>query len=134
MGNYCGNRGIWRFWAGLVCLGVPLLGCGHMREGSHAREIRSSTKSERMVPARHGAPYSPRQMAASIVPPHPFMAKHGASCMHSDPFTTNTYAWPGPLGHSPEVSSRAMGFLGGRRIIKNKNSKARIVTVCVRDR
>jgi hypothetical protein len=105
-----------------------------MREGSHAREIRSSARAERIVPAGHGAPHAPRKLAASAVPPHPFMAKHGASCMHSDPFTTNTYAWPGPLGHAPQVSSRAMGFLGGECPTVNFDSKGRIVTVCVRDR
>ncbi|MFT3928266.1 MAG: hypothetical protein QM778_37405 [Myxococcales bacterium] len=73
-------------------------------------------------------------MAATDVPPHPFMAKHGASCMHADSFTTNTYPWSGPLGHRPEVSSRAMGFLGGECPTVNFDSKGRIVTVCVRDR
>ena len=105
-----------------------------MREGSDARAIRRSYRAESLVPAAHGEPYAARPLKAPSVPPHPFMAKHGASCMHSDPFTTNTYAWPGPLGHSPEVSSRAMGFLGGECPTVNFDSKGRIVTVCVRDR
>ncbi len=105
-----------------------------MREGSNARPIRSSTRAEGRVPTNHGAPHAPRPLAAPDVPHHPYMAQHGASCMHSDPFTTNTYAWSGPLGHEPEVSSRAMGFLGGECPTVNFDSKGRVVTVCVRDR
>jgi hypothetical protein len=105
-----------------------------MREGSEARAIRRSARAESLVPASGGAPHAPRPLSAPSVPPHPFMAPHGASCMHADPFTTNTYAWAGPLGHDPEVSSRAMGFLGGECPTVNFDSKGRIITVCVRDR
>lgn len=119
---------------GLLLLGLLVPSCGHMREGSSPRAIRSSARSEKLVPGASGTPHDPRPMVASSVPIHPYMADHGMSCMHSDPFTTNTYAWPGPLGHTPEVSSRSMGFLGGECPTVNFDSKGRIVTVCVRDR
>jgi hypothetical protein len=86
------------------------------------------------VPARAGAPHVPSPLANPEVPTHPFMAQHGASCMHVDPYTTNTYAWSGPLGHDPEVSSRSMGYLGGECPTHNFDSEGRIVTVCVRQR
>lgn len=118
----------------LLLMGLWLPSCGHMREGSGPRAIRSSARSEALVPEAIGAPHDPRPLAPFSVPPHPYMAEHGTSCMHSDPFTTNTYAWPGPLGHAPEVSSRSMGFLGGECPTVNFDSKGRVVTVCVRDR
>jgi hypothetical protein len=111
-----------------------LLACGHMREGAAPREIRSPERAENRVPKHLGSHHVPRPLPAPEVPPHPYMAQHGASCMHVDPFTTNTYAWPGPMGYAPEVASRSMGFLGGECPTVNFDSKGRIVTVCVRDR
>jgi hypothetical protein len=132
MASYRKHRGSLPYAPYALCM--FLLGCGHMRQGSQPRPIRSPERAERLVPAVAGAPHAPRPLPAPEVPPHPFMAQHGASCMHVDPFTTNTYAWPGPLGHAPEVSSRSMGFLGGECPTVNFDSKGRIVTVCVRDR
>ncbi|MET0287880.1 MAG: hypothetical protein ABW352_25550 [Polyangiales bacterium] len=111
-----------------------LSGCGHMRVGSAPREIRSSARAERHLPREEGRPHAPTPLAANVVPPHPYMARHGASCMHSDPYTTNTYEWSGPLGHDVEVQSRSMGFLGGECPTINFDSHGRIITVCVRDR
>lgn len=111
-----------------------LCGCGHMRIGSAPREIRSSARAERSLPREEGRPHAPTPLAHAPVPPHPYMARHGASCMHSDPYTTNTYAWSGPLGNDVEVRSRSMGFLGGECPTINFDSRGRIVTVCVRDR
>ncbi|MDB4985626.1 MAG: hypothetical protein JWN04_804 [Myxococcaceae bacterium] len=109
-------------------------GCGFMRVGSSAREIRSSPRAELHLPRNEGAAHLPQPLAHHLVPNHPFMAQHGASCMHADPYTTNTYSWSGPLGNQPEVDSRSMGFLGGECPTINFDSKGRIVTVCVRDR
>ncbi|HEY6881374.1 MAG TPA: hypothetical protein VI299_25290 [Polyangiales bacterium] len=109
-------------------------GCGHMRVGSAPREIRSSARAARYLPREEGRPHAPTPLLHEPVPPHPFMARHGASCMHSDPYTTNTYAWSGPLGHNVQVDSRSMGFLGGECPTINFDSHGRIITVCVRDR
>jgi hypothetical protein len=62
------------------------------------------------------------------------MAQHGASCMHVDPFTTNTYSWAGPMGRDPKVESRSMGIVSGECPTINFDSQGRILTVCVRDR
>jgi hypothetical protein len=113
---------------------LAISSCGQMRVGSPPREIRTSSRAEVHLPRGEGAPHNGPPLAHHDVPAHPFMAPHGASCMHSDPYTTNTYRWPGPLGHAPEVESRSMGFLGGECPTINFDSKGRIVTVCVRDR
>jgi hypothetical protein len=105
-----------------------------MRIGSAPREIRSSARAELHLPRTEGAPHAPQRLEKLVVPNHPFMAQHGASCMHSDPYTTNTYGWSGPLGHEPQVDSRSMGFLGGECPTINFDSRGRIITVCVRDR
>jgi len=118
----------------LVCAGILVGGCGHMRTGSAPRGIRSSGRAELHLPRTEGVPHEPQPLAEAVVPSHPFMAQHGASCMHSDPYTTNTYRWSGPLGHQPHVDSRSMGFLGGECPTINFDSRGRIITVCVRDR
>lgn len=105
-----------------------------MGVGSLARPITSDADDLAVVPAREGAPHTPSPLASQVVPEHPYMAQHGASCMHVDPYTTNTYAWSGPLGHDPEVSSRSMGFVGGECPTHNFDRQGRIVTVCVRQR
>jgi hypothetical protein len=118
----------------LATLLIGAVSCGHMRVGSAPREIRSSARAERYLPREEGRPHAPTPLADQEVPPHPFMARHGASCMHSDPYTTNTYGWHGPLGRDLQVDSRSMGFLGGECPTINFDSHGRIITVCVRDR
>ena len=103
---------------------------GHMRVGK-GRAIPWDASVQPLVPTRHGSAHVPEPLAAPYAPEHPFMAPHGASSMHVDPFTTNAYSWAGPLGHAPEVSSRSMGFLGGECPTINFDRKGRIVTVCV---
>lgn len=111
-----------------------LFSCAHMRVGSSPREIRSPARSERRIPLGEGTPHEAQPLAHQDVPSHPFMAPHGASCMHGDPYTTNTYRWPGPLGRGLTVDSRKMGFVGGECPTINFDGKGRIITVCVRDR
>jgi hypothetical protein len=105
-----------------------------MREGSRPRRIRSVQRHQQHVPDGEGQAHLATPLAEPTVPPHPFMAPHGASCMHVDPGTTNTYAWPGPLGVTPQVDSRQMGLLGGECPTMNFDRRGRIVAVCVRDR
>lgn len=128
-------RGDAAYW---LCLSLVLVSCGRWREGRTARPIRSPDRVEERVPQREG---SVADVSAPVltepalsVPEHPYMARHGASCMHVDPFTTNTYAWSGPLGRDPEVQSRSMGFLGGECPTINFDSQGRIITVCVQNR
>jgi hypothetical protein len=106
-----------------------------MREGSLPRKIRSPARHEQSVPSNLGAAHRASPLGSMDAPPaHPYMAPNGASCMHADPFTTNTYSWPGPLGLDPEVESRQMGLLGGECPTINFDRMGRVVAVCVRDR
>ncbi|HEY6878541.1 MAG TPA: hypothetical protein VI299_11010, partial [Polyangiales bacterium] len=118
------------WWVGCVAMFV-LAGCGHMREGSAARAIAYDTELAALLPRNVGAPHAPSGLAHPTLPQHPFMARRGASNMHADSYTSNTYSWSGPLGHAPEVASRAMGFLGGECPTINFDRHGRIVTVCV---
>jgi hypothetical protein len=111
-----------------------LTGCGHIWPGQTVTPIPSLEDHAAQVPAREGSPAEPAPLTAADVPEHPYMADHGSSCMHADPFTTNTYAWAGPLGHDPEVVSHSLGFLGGECPTVNFDQKGRIVSVCVRER
>jgi hypothetical protein len=116
----------------LLLFAMMLAACGHMRGAPRA--IESDDDVLHLVPARAGAPHAPAPLARPLNPQHPFMAPRGASNMHVDSFTSNTYAWGGPLGNEPEVRSRAMGLLGGECPTINFDRKGRIVTVCVRQR
>ena len=120
--------------ASLCLASFWLVGCLYMREGGRPRTIRSRERHAQHVPASAGRPHLATRLAHPVVPHHPFMAPHGASCMHVDPAATNTYPGPGPLGHDPQVDSRAMGLLGGECPTINFDRKGRVVAVCVRDR
>jgi hypothetical protein len=113
---------------------MVLLGCGHMREGSTARAIAYDDELAALLPQRVGRAHEPSRLAHPELPQHPFMARRGASNMHADSYTSNTYGWSGPLGRAPEVASRAMGFLGGECPTINFDRQGRIVTVCVKTR
>ncbi|HEX6239529.1 MAG TPA: hypothetical protein VFZ61_01495, partial [Polyangiales bacterium] len=104
-----------------------------MREGS-ARAIRWDESAQAIVPVTHGSAHIPAPLAPPQADAHPFMAAHGASSMHVDSFTTNAYAYAGPLGRAPQVSSRSMGFIGGECPTINFDRHGRIITVCVRGR
>lgn len=120
----------------LICASTALApaGCSRMGVGRDPRPIRARPAQAALLSPHDGRPHTSRGVEGAAVPPHPFMAEHGTSCMHADPYTTNTYAWPGPLGHDPEVSSRSMGFVGGECPTVNFDGEGRIVTVCVRGR
>jgi hypothetical protein len=122
-------------WGGLFALvALAAFGCGgHMREGS-ARAIPWDADARNMVPSGEGALHVPQPLALPYAEAHPYMASHGASSMHVDSFTTNAYPYAGPVGRSPEVSSRSMGFIGGECPTINFDKRGRILTVCVRRR
>jgi hypothetical protein len=117
-----------------LCLLSLAAACGHCRVGDNVREIRRSWRAEAKVPELQGSPGAAAPLVVKPLPDHPYMAEHGASCMHADPFTTNTYPWAGPLGIDPEVQSRAMGMIGGECPTVNFDRHGRVIAVCVRDR
>ena len=105
-----------------------------MSVGRTPRPIGRDVDAERLVPNYAGAQHASRPLASPAVPEHPFMAQHGASCMHVDPYTTNAYDWPGPRGRDPEVTTRSNGFLGGECPTVNFDREGRIITACVNQR
>ncbi|MET0287796.1 MAG: hypothetical protein ABW352_25130 [Polyangiales bacterium] len=111
---------------------LALVGCGHMR-GAPRSIVRDEAFSA-LVPQRIGRAHEPRPLQSPALPQHPFMARRGASNMHADSYTSNTYGWSGPLGRQPEVASRAMGYLGGECPTINFDRHGRIITVCVKTR
>ena len=92
---------------------AALVGCSPMTVGRPARPIPSTRHAPYLESVQAEVTLRSEPLPASTLPRHPHMAANGASCMHSDSLTTNTYAWEGPRGRDAEVSSRAMGFLGG---------------------
>ena len=56
-------------------------------------------------PAYLGAPAVPRPVAVPRPPQHPFLAPDPGNNIHNDAYQTDAYPGPGPLGHSPTVSS-----------------------------
>jgi hypothetical protein len=117
-----------------LCSLSLIAACGHCRTGTKVREIRRSWRAEAKLPELQGTPGAASPLVTKPLPDHPYMADHGASCMHADPFTTNTYPWAGPLGIEPEVQSRAMGMIGGECPTVNFDRHGRVIAVCVRDR
>ncbi len=75
-----------------------------------------------------GAQASPRPVAMSVPPRHPYMAPNERSNLHDDAYMTDTYRGPGPLGRGTSVNSaffvRECGSI-------TFDSRDRIVTVCV---
>jgi len=119
-----------------IALVLVLAGCNLLATGRPPRPIPSGETSSLVGPSvmHESVPHAPIADAPTPIPSHPYMAAHGASCMHGDPYTSNTYSWPGPVGPGLEVNSRANGFLGGECPTINFDRHGRIVTVCVRAR
>jgi hypothetical protein len=80
------------------------------------------------VPPFEGSTASPTPVDDAPQPPqHPFMAPNGRNNIHDDPYMTDTYSFPGPLGDGAETSS-----LFARECASVMfDSRGRIVTICV---
>lgn len=70
----------------------------------------------------------PSIIPALPVPEDPFMAPNGRSGLHLDAYQSDTYPTPGPLGHSPEVTSTFLAALCGTVTF---DAQGRILVVCV---
>ncbi len=57
------------------------------------------------VPEYVGAPATANPIPALAVPKDPYLAPNGRSGIHLDGYNSDTYPTPGPLGHSPDVTS-----------------------------
>jgi len=117
-----------------ICLLSILCGaCGFIRVGRTPKAI-VDTQPEHNLPRVEGGPVGAKPLLGHVLPDHPYMAEHGASCMHADAATTNTHPGPGPLGRELAVRSLSMGLLGGECPTINFDRQGRIIAVCVRDR
>jgi hypothetical protein len=80
------------------------------------------------VPNFEGATASPNPVNGGPAPPrNPFMAPNPRNNIHDDPYMSDTYRLPGPLGDGPENSSLFTRECGSITF----DSAGRIVTVCV---
>jgi hypothetical protein len=79
-------------------------------------------------PDYQGRPATPRRIAATQPPRHPFMAPNGRSNLHVDGYQTDTYPVAGPLGRDMAVSS---SFQAADCASVTFDRRGRIVTVCV---
>jgi hypothetical protein len=81
------------------------------------------------APAYTGSPATARPIAGIAPTPHNrFMAPNGRSEIHGDAWQTDAYAWAGPLGRSPAVSSAMIARDCGSITF---DARGRIVSVCV---
>jgi hypothetical protein len=62
-----------------------------------------------VTPAYVGRPATPQPIELDV-PQHPGLATNGASSMHNDGWASDSYAWSGPLGESPEVDTAWYGL------------------------
>ena len=99
-----------------------------------AQPIPSASPST--APGYVGAPVTAHPVSASAIPANPWMAGGSWSNGHNDTYMSDTYAIPGPLGRSPQVSSswlgegaaNSIGFVG----IAGFDAAGNIITPVVR--
>ena len=80
------------------------------------------------APAYTGAPATPRPVSAPRPPRHPFMAPNPRNNIHNDPYMTDTYRGPGPLGRDPVSTST---FQNAECASVTFDSAGLLETVCV---
>ncbi|HEV7193524.1 MAG TPA: hypothetical protein VGN35_09985 [Jatrophihabitantaceae bacterium] len=77
---------------------------------AHAAVPIPSTPGPLLVPSYIGAPATADPIASFTVPQNPHLAPNPISNIHNDAYGTNSYPGPGPIGHSPRVSSAFYGL------------------------
>ena len=108
-----------------VIAALALPAAGHA--GVPAQPIPESPEGD-PPPAFIGAPATPRPIAATLPPRHPFMAPNGRSNIHSDAYMSDVYAGPGPLGRD---MSRLSTFMAAECATVTFDRRDRIVSICV---
>ncbi len=101
-----------------VCLGA----LGLAREIPHGLGFR---KAPRFI----GTPAVSNPLPPMALPAHPFLAAQGQNGMHSDSYSSGTYAWSGPLGHNPQIKSRSFGVIGGECATVVFDGNGNLITV-----
>jgi len=108
-------------------------GCGpHV--GARPRPVPLEEGRANLVPDYEGQPHTAAPLPPMVLPTHPYMADGGRCCMHADPLSTDTYLRGGPLGVEPEVSTKAVGWVGGECASVQFDGHGRAVTVCIKYR
>ncbi len=65
------------------------------------------------------------------MPPHPFMASQGVNGMHGDSYSSDVHPGSGPLGNSPQMTTRDGSLKpGGQCATITFDSKGRLVALC----
>lgn len=80
-----------------------------------------------VTPGYVGRPAVARPVRMTL-PKHPGLAPPGASSMHNDPWSSDAYAWAGPLGESPEVDTAWFGIEECATMAVD--SEARLIALC----
>ena len=81
-----------------------------------------------VTPAYVGRPALTRPLRTVSVPQHPGLAQNGAASVHGDAWRSDSYAWAGPRGESPEVDT---SWLGGEQCATLlPDSHGRLVAHC----
>ena len=108
----------------LPALVVPLLLA--LAPAASADPIRDPLRAA--FPAFQGAAAAPDRIPHTRAPRNRFMAPNPRSNIHNDPWMTDAYRRPGPLGRSPEAFSQAMrpALCGSLTF----HSRGYIVSVC----
>lgn len=84
------------------------------------------------VPQFIGQPAIPRPVPDATVPTqHPFLAPVGLNSMHNDAAQSDSYAWAGPLGHAPRVSTSQFHRLAGSCVAQTFNQRGQMIGTCV---
>jgi hypothetical protein len=79
------------------------------------------------LPAYSGAPAVPKRIRARRPPRNPKMSKNGRNNVHNDSWMSDTYRGKGPLGHSPDTLSTAIGRVC---VTVTFDRKGRLVATC----
>ncbi len=93
-----------------------------------AREIPHG-RGFRKVPRFIGQPAQPQPLPPQVQPVHPHMAAQGRNGMHADSYSSGATNTGGPLGHNPQVRSRALGLIGGECGTVCFDSQGRVIAV-----
>ena len=84
--------------------------------------------SQAALPEFVGSAARARPTASFRLPAHPYLARNGASGMHNDAYATDAYAWAGPLGRRPVVTSATYGVEECATLAFDR--RGRIVALC----
>jgi hypothetical protein len=87
-----------------------------------------SLPTDLLVPTSIGGPVTAQPIDHAAIPQNPWLAPNGRSSMHNDPYSSDAYDVPGPLGRSLSVTSQAYGVRECATV--SFDAKGRLVALC----